>query len=328
MHGRDASPSRLGALLAEVLIIGTGKMGQEYARLYRDGFGVPFSVAGRSIDPARAFAEKQGALSAHVFDSIDENDLRQFDTIVVAASEENLEGITLKLLGSGVKKILLEKPGALDLKGARAIAELSDRSGAKVRIACNRRYYKSVRALKNILASEPALSCTFEFTELSNQISALAKPALVKARWGLINPIHVLDTVGFLLGPIAGLNAKHSGKDEIDWHPLSAIFQGSAEAGGTPVSYSTNWLSPGRWDLQVMTRQGRYKLSPMEKLVVMRPDSKFQWLDVELPPEPFKPGLYDMVAAFSQEGKCDLPDLHENLRTLTVLSEIFGYPRG
>jgi predicted dehydrogenase len=311
--------------VSEVLIIGTGKMGQEYTRLFREGLGQPFSVAGRSSEKTSAFAKSEGAQEGFIFSSMAEKTLRKFESVIVACSEENLEDVTTTLLKSGIKKILLEKPAALSVNGSKNLARLAEEKKAFVRIACNRRYYKSVQFLKNILKSEPAISATFEFAELSKQIEKLNKPSAVKARWGFVNPIHVVDTLTFLLGSFSNLTANQSGQGTLEWHPTGAVFHGIAKSNETAISYSSNWLSPGRWDIQVMTASGRYKLSPMEKLVVMRHDSKFQWIDIELPTEQFKPGIREMVVDFTSMSKCQLPSLMENTRTLEMLSKIFGY---
>jgi len=112
---------------------------------------------------------------------------------------------------------------------------------------------------------------------------------------------------------------------------------GAGSCGTTPVSYSANWLSPGRWGIEIMTAKGRYKLSPMERLQVMRHNS-FAWEEIDAGYEidmQFKPGLHDMIAAYdearaarSQEARdalCDLPSLAENEALAVTISHLIGY---
>ena len=35
---------------------------------------------------------------------------------------------------------------------------------------------------------------------------------------------------------------------------------------GIPFSYHANWESAGRWNIEIMTKKGKYRLSPLEEL--------------------------------------------------------------
>lgn len=316
-----------------VLLVGTGPMARDYARLFREGLSWPFVVASRQAATGAAFAAEHGAAGAVVLDELAEGRQKasQYDLVVIASAIDALSAVTTSLLAGGAKKVLVEKPAALDVASARAIAELAKSRDAFVRVAYNRRYYASVRRLREILRSEAPVCATFDFTEWPSSIGALDKPAITKARWALGNSAHVFDTMFHLLGPMSGCVHRIEGKGVLEWHPSGATYVGTAALGTTPVSWATSWQCPGRWNIEVMTALGRYKLSPMEQLQVVRHRS-VQWSPVEIDDaldKAWKPGLHRMVTAFKEAaldgGACDLPDAAENATTVASVCHVVGY---
>lgn len=297
-------------------------MAAEYAKVFRDGLQVPFAVAGRNFDRICSFAQQEGAVEAIALAEAPQR-ANHFDYCVLCTSADSLEGVAENFLNAGARKILIEKPVALRVSGVRKLEALARQARATVNVALNRRYYPSVRALKKILSESPALSAIFDFTEVASRVldSNLSKTSL--ARWGLVNSLHVIDTVSFLLGPFSQHQGQVAGQTQLDWHPSGAVFTGTVRCGSTPTVYSSNWLAPGRWNIEVMTARGRFKLSPMEKLQLMRPGS-FEWEEVPLTPEKFKPGLLPLVQAY-EGGVHDLPTLSDAQGILASVSQFFGY---
>ncbi len=317
----------------EVLVVGTGNMALEYCRVLNGALKRPFVVTGRSIEKAEALARQFQSPSLRLAD-LNSKNVDRFSFAIIATAIESLEDVTLSLIGAGIRSVLLEKPGVLDSGTCLRLNQKAEAAGALVRVAFNRRFYQSVLALSQRLATEPPVGAHFDFTEWAWQIAEGSNPAEVKRRWAIANSIHVFDTVAHLLGPFDDIRALRSGAGDLDWHPQASTFAGSCLCGKTPVSYGASWIAPGRWDVQVMTREGRYKLSPMEKLQVLRPRTVV-W--EELPAddsidEEFKPGLARMVEAFAagvEAGEAGmfkkLPTLAENARLLQSIEKVVGY---
>lgn len=305
-----------------VLLVGNGPMAAEYAKIFREALNAPFAVAGRNFDRIAAFAKQEGAVEALALGDAPKQS-KNFEYVVLCTSADSLEGVAESFLKSGAPRILIEKPVALRTSGVARLERLAREANAAVRVALNRRYYPSVRALQKILTESPATSAFFDFTEIGARVLASDLTAASRARWGLVNSLHVIDTVSFLLGSFSDLRAEVGGAQQLEWHPSGGVYTGTARCGSTPVVYSSNWLAPGRWNIEVMTARGRYKLSPMEKLQIMLP-GRFDYEEVPLPSEPFKPGLLPLVQAY-ESGIHDLPDLSQAAKILEIVSNFFGY---
>ena len=246
---------------------------------------------------------------------------------IVAVGVEQLANVTEDLIRAGTKRILLEKPGALNLEEICSLNSLVNQKQAEVLIAYNRRFYHSVQQLRKFIAEDGGvLSINFEFTEWAHMIKPLVTSFAVKERWLTGNSSHVIDLAFHLCGKPMDWKCWHSGS--LDWHPTSARFCGSGITDkGVMFSYLSDWQAPGRWGLELMTAKRRFILRPMEELQVIKLGSI---LVERINPEnqidkDFKPGLYQQTKKFL-EGKnhlfCSLSEQSENMK---IYSKMAGY---
>lgn len=278
-------------------LVGCGSMARAHAKVLQ-AMKVPFTVFGRGTVSARQFAAEIGVepLTGGVEAALGDAPERA----IVAVDAPGLEKATRTLLDRGVRELLVEKPAAMTPAGARALAVDAARARARVFVAYNRRFYASVhRACQIIAADGGVTSCRFEFTERAAYIADAAIAPEIKRHWFFANSTHVLDLAFYLAGAPVSLSAETSGA--LDWHPAGAVFAGAGRtAGGALFSYHADWTGPGRWGVEVVTRQHRLYLQPLEALRLQRmgqltiePVALVDDLDAR-----FKPGLYRQMAAF------------------------------
>ncbi|MBT9493230.1 MAG: gfo/Idh/MocA family oxidoreductase [Paucibacter sp.] len=314
-----------------VWLIGAGGMAVDYAKVLL-ALGANITVIGRGEESARQMIEKCEI-------AVVTGGLEQFlagnpplpDAAIVAVGVEGLATAANQLLVFGVRKILLEKPGALRLSELTDLNELSKSCKADVSIAYNRRMYIAVSAARKIIEQDGGiLSMHFEFTEWGHVIEGIVKAPGVKEAWLLGNSTHVIDLAFNLGGYPVHLQTQTSGS--LSWHPSSAIFAGSGRTDKDVLfSYQANWDAPGRWGLEVLTRHRRLIFRPMETLQVMHRGSiAIEPVDLDYALEKqFKPGLYKQVAEFlqSQVSK-DLCKLEEQVAMWPIYMKMAGYSNG
>lgn len=302
----------------KVILFGTGYMGHEYAKVLINQ-KINFTVVGRSQQSARAFQKAIGinpfigGASKFLSDCTDNS----FKAIV-AVDGEQLGNVTLALIKKGIKSILVEKPGGIDVKEIEQLKDSAKKHKAKLFIAYNRRFYSSVKKAQEIIKADgEVISFHFEFNEPGNKIDQLESSQKVKQLWLLHNSSHVIDLAFFLGGKPKYLSAYTSGS-------LTGIFGGAIFTGlgiskkGIPFTYHSNWLAPGRWGLEVMTQNHRLIFRPMEKLKAQKHGS-FEILDIEIDDRldtRFKPGLYREVESFldNHNSLCTIEEQTEDLQ--------------
>lgn len=288
----------------EVLLVGTGYMGKEYTRVLKE-MNVCLTVVGRGEGSASLFEIEtgipavRGGLDAYLQM---ERELPSY-AIVASNVESSVENVTA-LLKAGVKNILAEKPVAFNVQEMKMICDIAEEQNANVYAAYNRRYYASTdKALQIISEDGGVVSYHFEFTEWVNQISKDIWKHSEKVRDGHMkgNSSHVIDLAFFLGGQPSEISSYISGENSIDWHQKCAVYAGAGRTeAGALFSYCANWIAPGRWGVEIMTRKHRLYFRPMEELHIQELDSvKIEKVDIDDSlDKKFKPGLYKEVQSF------------------------------
>ena len=290
-----------------VLLIGAGYMGKEYGKVLND-LNVSYSVVCRSDASANKFNEELGVMpiSGGV-----ENALKQMnekpDVAIVAVNVEFLASTVISLLKFGIKEILVEKPAGLNKNEMVQIYETSESMNAKVYVAYNRRFYSSTEKALEIISQDGGVSSfNFEFTEWGFKIEKTSHVPEVKEEWLLANSTHVIDLAFFLGGCPKEMCSFKSGT--LDWHSKASKYSGAGITDkGALFSYQANWDAPGRWAVEVLTKEHRLYFRPMEELAIQKKGSvtvENVELDNQLDID-FKPGLYRQVKTFLYNKKDD-----------------------
>ncbi len=285
----------------EILLVGAGYMATEYAKVLK-AMRIKFTVIGNSQVSAEKFALEAGIQP--ITGGIEKwvrNQSKIPSSAIIATNVETLGKITRLLLKKGVKNILLEKPGGLEINNIKKTAGLARSKNAGVYIAYNRRFYASTAKAGEIIKQDGGLlSVVFEFTEWSNLIERSDKsPLKIKKHWLTANSSHVIDLAFYVAGWPKLISSYKLGR--LAWHPSGAIFGGAGITEKKAVfSYHANWQSAGRWGIEFMTIKNRLILRPLEKLFIQKRDS-LELNQVEIDDEldkKFKPGLYKQVESF------------------------------
>jgi predicted dehydrogenase len=310
-------------------LVGAGKMAQEYAKVLQ-GLGIDFVVIGRRASSAGQFRDVTGK-EVHIGGI--KSALETYGApaqAIVAVNVEHLAEVGSALITHGTGRLLIEKPGGVDIDEINQLGVLAERHQAEVLLAYNRRFYASTcKAQDAIFKDGGAVSCTFEFTEWSHVIGPSIRGPGVKENWFLANSTHVVDLAFHLCGFPKEISTWVGGS--LDWHPAAARFAGSGVTEkGVLFSYISDWEAPGRWGLEVLTRKARYIFRPMEKLYCTRIGSvAIEEIAIDdAIDKAYKPGLYQQTKAFLSGDQTSLCTIQEQVRHGQVYQKMAGYNLG
>lgn len=249
------------------------------------------------------------------------------DFAIVCTPVDSLAANTMDLLAFGVKKILIEKPGALSIEELDEIKGLEVEKNATVLIGYNRRFYQATLALEEKLKEEELIAVNFEITEWSQRIEDEPYVDMVKQRWVLANTSHVIDLVMHIAGQFKELKAFTTGS--LAWHKSAARFVGAGLSDrDVLISYFGYWDGPGRWSAEFITTKNRYIFRPIEKLQIQKIGSLAIEFDNTVDysiDEHFKPGLYLQTEAFLSEYNAKLCSIDEQLLAFSIYNDIANY---
>lgn len=312
---------------AKILLVGTSYMAEEYLKVLKS-IRVDVQVIGRNDEKAKILAQKYGyeGLGGGE-ETLSRLDPKKYGQAIVASSVESLKNVTITLMNIGFNKILIEKPGAMNLQ---ELNELKSKIGkdTDLKIAYNRKFYNSVIMLKKHIEDDGGpVGCLFDFTEREKDIMNCPKDAQVITRWGFANSTHIIGTSFHLVGKPEELYTLRAGS----WpqHPTGNVFVGHGKTNKCLFSYFATWCGGGRFNIEVSTIKGRYRLCPIEELFFCE-KNQFKWERIEHPDRDdieFKPGLLKEVKAFLKGGpnKHLLMTIDEQIEDCKIVNKIFGY---
>lgn len=314
--------------MKNVWLIGAGGMAQDYISVLQD-LDCNFKVIGRSKENALKCEREKGCkVITGGLESFIKSSSDICTHAIVAVGVEKLFETTKLLIESGVKNILVEKPGAMYKKEFYELNKLAQENNTNVLIAYNRRFYASVLKAQEIIKEDGGvLSFNFEFTEWAHVIEPLVKADGVKEKWLLTNSTHVIDLAFYLGGKPKELCTFKSG--ELTWHPTASIFSGAGVSElGALFNYHANWESAGRWSVEILTKEHRLILRPMEKLQIQKRGSVAQEFDESIDytlDEKYKPGLYLQTKSFLSGEVSKFCTIEEQYNNLLIYDKISGY---
>lgn len=313
-------------LKGQIAIIGAGPMAQAYVQVLQ-AMKLPFVVIGRGSGSATLFESKFG-VPVHTGGLGKYLQSKEIPAhAIVATGMEMLESCAIELMEAGCRSILLEKPGAINRKGLLHIQEIANATASDIIIAYNRRYYTSVKQVREMIAADDGLRAVyFEFTEWAHVIAPLQKGNGVKEHWFLANSTHVADLAFHFAGLPKDWSFYTAGG--LDWHPSASRFAGSGVTENDIMfNYGADWEAPGRWGLELLTAKRRLILRPMEQLQVQQKGSVVieAVKAVDTLDQDFKPGLYVQVDSWLKNDKQWACTLDEHLRAMPVYEQMANY---
>lgn len=286
--------------MKDIWLVGTGSMGIEYAKVL-NALKIDYIAIGRGKENAENFEKvsQHSTFTGGIEKFILSNP--EIPTYaIIAVNVEILSFTAIALINAGVKNILLEKPGVCEPREIEKIVQIAQEKGSNVLLAYNRRFYASVLKAEEIIANDNGVtSFSFEFTEWAHSIAPFANNNGAFKNWFLANSTHVVDLAFFLGSKPKELSCFHTGG--LEWHPNASIFCGAGiSIKGALFSYQANWEAPGRWVVEVCTKNHRLIFKPMETLQIQNIGSVAVdpvLIDDHLDKE-YKPGIFLQTEAF------------------------------
>lgn len=303
-------------------------MAQDYIKVLKD-LEVEFIIIGRGAENAKE-CEKitNHKVITGGIEKFLNNNQHIFSHAIVAVGIENLYKTSKLLLDENIKNILIEKPGALFNSEFNELVNLSNKKKSNVYIAYNRRFLASVIKAREVIKKDSGVtSFNFEFTEWAHEIEPLKKAQEIKEKWFLSNSTHVVD-LAFNLGGLPKEIVSYT-SGSLNWHPSASVFCGAGVSDKSALfNYAANWESAGRWSIEVLTKNHKLVLRPMEKLQIQKKGSValnfVEDIDYSLD-EKYKPGLFLQTNNFINGDFNNLCSMQDQSRMITTYNKMANY---
>ena len=235
---------------ARIGLIGAGGIGKAHAEAASGLGALGALTAVADIDPDVA-ATVASSVAADVVPAAEMADPARFDLVVVASPPASHGPVVEPLLRAGVP-VLCEKPLAVDLPAARALAAVAAQTGTPLAMATKFRFVDEVRETRALVASGALGRIVKVEVAFAGRVAMAdrwnARPEIAGGGVLIDNATHGVDLAQFLLGaPITTVSTAEGPAAQALPVEDSAILLGRT-ADGTLAQVDVTWtfrrLSP------------------------------------------------------------------------------------
>lgn len=235
----------------QIAVVGTGLIGRRHAQAIRSSSSASLA---RLVDPSADVHELASAFGVPFSSSLDELlAIGGVDGVVLSTPNEFHVAQALQCIEAGVP-VLVEKPLAVDVAGARRIVDASEQADVPVLVGHHRRHNPIVsgafdRIQKGEIGRITAVHATTWFYKPDDYFNASwrSQPGAGPI---YINLIHDVDMLRHLCGEVSHVQAmESSGVRNSDVEDTAVILLRFANGALGTMSVSDCTVSPWSWEL-------------------------------------------------------------------------------
>lgn len=309
--------------MKKILIIGAGKIAEEYIKVINFNKKLfVSSIFSRTYGKAKKLSQKYNikTIFSNRRNILEKKHL--FDGIIIAINIENNHEM-LKFCLPLKKKILIEKPLALNFKQNIKLDRLKNNLKKNIFIGLNRRFFGSTIYLKKNLPTLFKQKRLIEVYDCQNEKFFDKKkfPQVVRKNLMYANSIHLIDYFNiFCRGKIIETYVTKKKINKFNF--LSSVLKFSS---GDVGYYYCDLNYSSKWKIRVCTENEAWTMSPLEKIHYENYKSKKNFsLSFKTN---FKDGFYNQVDNFQRilnNKKNSLVNISSYFNTIRMIHKIYG----
>jgi len=276
-------------------ILGFGSIAEKHLEVFRALRADVCASCNRS-EEGRTRARVKGGIPKTYADLLEMVEREKPDGLLVTVSAISLAEVARQVIPLGIP-VLLEKPPGLSLAETEELARLVLKTGTKVMVGLNRRFYSVYhRALDAMGGREAVTGVAVEWSEDPILMRELGYPEEVIRGLNFANSLHGIDLLPFFGG------AKLAGQARGRVLPgglyrWQMAFDGESERGAL-LYFASSWDVPGRWRLVVDAPDVRMVSAPLESAALLRRGKAAEEIAPSDEDRRFKPGFHGQAKAF------------------------------
>ena len=301
-------------------ILGAGYMAEEYLKVLAKRNIFCETIYSRTLSKCQKLKKK------YKIKKISKN-LNEFKAnkgirgIIIAVNDISTLSL-LEKLDLSKYKILCEKPVGIDFNQTKKILTILKKNKKNFYVALNRRFYGSTIKAKNIVNKFKGK----RLISIRDQQMQNTGSSILNKRVMYCNSVHLIDYIKiFARGRLKKITRFKQLKNNKFSETISKLVFSSDDE----VLYHCNWNSPGIWSVNIIQKNNRCELNPLENLMEeklsnngrRRIHHKKNSID-----DIFKPGLFLQVNEFLKMlsgKKHKLVSIKEYFETVKLIKNIY-----
>lgn len=246
--------------------------------------------------------------------------INKINGLIIAVSPASTLSI-LKRIDLNKYKVLCEKPVGVSFKQTEKISALISKNKYFF-VGLNRRFYSStISALKTLRQIKGKRYLSINDQEIQN-----SNNEFLNKNWMYCNAIHIIDYIRiFCRGKIIKIQKIEKFKNKIFSRNITRLIFSSKDE----VLYCCNWNSPGEWSVNIIQKNIRCEMKPLENFMlekIIKQKRKRLYFEKSKQDKDFKPGIYVQMNEFIkmlENKKNKLISFKEYYESVKVVKEIY-----
>jgi predicted dehydrogenase len=266
-------------------MLGTGDIANFHIEAFRRaGFQVNMCASRENSKNAEHFAKTHSIENCYGDPHELIEDHKNWDVILLAIKTEQNPQYLAKIFDLN-KLCLIEKPVSINLK---LLESYNSFSNAKIRVAYNRRFYKTIQIAKEFIKNNSPVTCRMELPEYVNYES------INKYEGVLGNSVHGIDLLRYLFGELEIItNTKL-------YSPAGRICILKSD-NKDKIDLLLNWNSPSNFSLNIEADGKRLELKPFETVKLFQGMNIIEPTD-DLPIRRYIPNVIEESTSFPSKN--------------------------
>lgn len=303
----------------KIAIIGAGYMAEEYLKVFSHKKIHCEAIFSRTLSKSKILKKKYNIKK--VYKSLDDlkND-NQINALIIVVNAESTRNL-INNLDINQYRILCEKPVGINFEETKKI--ISKIKNKYFFVGLNRRFYSSNLKAQNLInksKSERLISIRDQEVQSSKNSKNYNNNLMYT------NSVHLIDYINiYARGKLLKIQRLKKFKNEkFSEHLIRLIFSSKDE-----VLYHCNWNSPGPWSVNIIQKNNRIEMKPLENLVqekLIKNKRTITYYNKSKIDCILKPGLSLEVSEFLKmlnNKKHKLVNLNDYFNTVKLIKKIY-----
>ena len=302
----------------KIAIIGAGYMAEEYLKVLLAKKIPCEAIFSRTVSKSKILKKKYNIKKIYTSLNGLKND-NEINSLIIAVNAESTQNL-INNLDIHKYRVLCEKPVGINFEETKKI--ISKIKNKYFYVALNRRFYSSnLKAYNLVNMNRSKRLISIRDQELQNSKSNLYNKNLMY--W---NSVHLIDYINiYARGKLLKIQRLKRFKDNKFSENLTRLIFSSKDE----VLYHCNWNSPGPWSVNIIQKNHRIEMKPLENLVqekLIKNKRIITYYNKSKIDCILKPGLSLQVSEFLKmlnNKKHKLVNLNDYFNTVKLIKKIY-----
>ena len=272
--------------MIKIGIIGVGAIAEEHLKVLKTFNDVSIvAISNRSKDRLNLIKDKYNISHSY----LDYNKMIEkikLDAIFVTVSLFNIKDVALSCLETDIPTFI-EKPAGINIEDINDLVNAAKKMKTINMIGLNRRFYSNISNALDIVRKDGGVKTII--IDCPQRLSDINNWKGYEDKTNIWNGIHCIDLFRYFCGNVDYMTS-YVRKINSEYNDTFNSFIKFKD--GSIGHFISNWFSPGRWSVVIITKSKKISICPLEEGYCLNENGEEHKLNIIDIDKKYKPGFF------------------------------------